>query len=128
MANFRCERIYVMLDDPVPGLDHLKAIDPFEFAELDTDGIAELLDVDPLSRFLYAPFERPRWRPAAKGLTTVRRLREYYEGLTEAQRVSAAIHPELLEKTRRVLQQLEDVLDAADTRDRKFYLQARDLA
>ena len=29
MANFRCERLFVMLDEPVPGLDHLKAVDPW---------------------------------------------------------------------------------------------------
>ena len=32
MANFRCERLFVMLDEPVPGLNHLKAVDPVEFA------------------------------------------------------------------------------------------------
>jgi hypothetical protein len=40
MANFRCERAFVMLDEPVPGLNHLKAVDPEAFAYLLSDEIS----------------------------------------------------------------------------------------
>jgi hypothetical protein len=40
MANFRCERAFVMLDEPVPGLNHLRAVDPEGFADLLNDAIS----------------------------------------------------------------------------------------
>jgi hypothetical protein len=43
MANFRCERLFVMLDEPVPGLNHLKAVDAVEFAWHHSDAHAEQL-------------------------------------------------------------------------------------
>ena len=42
MANFRCERLFLMLDEPIPGLDHLRAVDPEQFAWHGTDREAEL--------------------------------------------------------------------------------------
>ncbi len=131
MANFRCERVLVMLDDPVPGLDHLRAVDPVKLADL----FSETLDnhamdagLTPLTDFLFAPFDRPRWKPALKGLQTVQGLIALYQ-----QWQSAGIDPFSAGGTPRwaqdleVLSQLEAVLDAADTRDRKFYFAARDL-
>ncbi|MBY0395236.1 MAG: hypothetical protein K2X91_02045, partial [Thermoleophilia bacterium] len=71
MANFRCERLFVMLDEPVPGLNHMKAVDPVEFAWHDSDLDAQRLDLTPLGDFSFAPFERRRWSPASEGLKTV---------------------------------------------------------
>lgn len=53
MANFRCERLFVVLDEPVPGLDHVRAVDPVEFAWLGTDAHAGALGVTPLSSFAF---------------------------------------------------------------------------
>lgn len=130
MSNFRCERLFVMLDDPVPGLDHLKAIDPVRLSELyggDNDSDADIADLPPLSTFVYAPFDRPKWRAAAKGLKTVRGLIEYYEQCLQRGSDSFGHAPDAIARKIETLKQLEEVLDAADTRDRKFYLLARDL-
>ncbi len=128
MANFRCERIFVMLDEPVPGLDHLKAVDPFEFAWLGFDDPVELLDLKPLSTFIFAPFERPRWRPAAEGLKTIRGLIKLYREEVAQDDPEFQSRDEWLAKSLAVLGQVEAVLDAADSRDRRFYFAAKDLA
>ncbi len=128
MANFRCERLYVMLDEPVPGLDHLRAFDPFEFARLDSDDLADRAALTPLSAFTYAPFEKKRWRPAAEGLGAVRGLIALYKGLRADDRPEFRARNEALAKALAVLRRVEAVLDAADARDRRFYFAARDLA
>ena len=68
MANFRCERLFVMLDEPIPGLNHLKAVEPFQFASLCSDDHAAHAGLTPHDTFTFAPFERPAWQPAATGL------------------------------------------------------------
>jgi len=128
MANFRCERLFVMLDEPVPGLDHLKAVDPFEFACHHSDDHAEQAGLTPLGSFTFAPFERPRWQPAAKGLKTVRGLIDLYRGRLAQGRNPYGYTAEVVTGKLAVLEQVEAVLDAADSRDRLFYLAARDLA
>ena len=127
MANFRCERLFVMIDEPIPGLDHLRAVDPEQFAWHGTDREAELEGLTPLGDFTYAPFDRKRWRPAAEGLKTVRGLIQLYTGW-----VSRGHNPyerplESITETLDVLSQVEAVLDAADSRDRRFCLAAKDL-
>jgi hypothetical protein len=129
MANFRCERLFVMLDEPIPGLDHLRAVDPIGFASLFSEDDAESIDVTPLERFCYAPFDRPRWRPAAEGLVSVQALIALYEkwlsrGEDEPGRYTSDVLKEMLG----VLRQVEAVLDAADSRDRRFYFKMKDLA
>jgi hypothetical protein len=128
MANFRCERLFVMLDEPVPGLDHLKAVDPVEFAFLYADDDAEQLGVTPLGTFTYAPFEKKRWRPAREGLTTVRRLIRLYQERIALNRPEDEQRNNLLKTKLAVLNQVKAVLDAADSKDRLFYLAAKDLA
>jgi hypothetical protein len=128
MANFRCERIFVVLDEPVPGLDHLRAIDPVELAWLHSDNDAIANGVQPLRDFSFAPFERPRWRPASEGLATVRALITLYEKWLQRGEDPYGCKPTVLQNKLVVLRQLQSVLDAADTRDRKFYLAVRDLA
>lgn len=131
MANFRCERVFVILDEPVPGLDHLKAVDPEGFAALLSDELSFWLTEaghTPLIDFLYAPFDRPRWRRAGKGLDSVRAAIALYR-----QWLTAGSNPlgwpiARMERELVVLGQVEGVLDAADTRDRRFYFAAKDLA
>lgn len=128
MANFRCERLFIRLDEPVPGLDHLKAVDPFALARLETDADAEAAGLTPLSDFVAAPFDRPRWRPAADGLATVRGLLALYRDWLERGHNPRGCPANLLSEQAAVLGQVERVLEAADSRDRRFYLLARDLA
>jgi hypothetical protein len=129
MANFRCERLFVMLDEPVPGFDHLHAVDPEAFAALFSEDDAESIDIIPIERYAYGPSDRPRWHRAADGLHTVRSLIELYEkwlsrGPGEAGRYTA----EALNENLAVLRKVEAVLDAADSRDRRFYFKMKDLA
>jgi hypothetical protein len=127
MANFRCERLFVMLDDPIPGFDHLRAVEPFEFAESVSDSEALTLGVTPLNDFAYAPFQRPRWRPAAEGLESVRALIGLYEKWLARGKCDFGYRMDFVEQKLRVMRQVESVLDAADTHDRQFHFAMRDL-
>ena len=74
MGNYRCERMFVMLERAIPGLDHLKAVDPVELAWHQSNADAESLGVPTIEDFCIAAFdgpppwrEKPRWLPAAEG-------------------------------------------------------------
>jgi hypothetical protein len=127
MANFRCERLFVMLDEPVPGLNHLKAVDPIEFAWLHSDHHAESLRLIPLGSFVFAPFDRKKWYPAAEGLKTVRGLIDLYQTWISRGHNEYGFSNETLTTKLDVLRQVESVLEAADARDRRFYFAAKDL-
>ena len=130
MANFRCERAFVMLDEPVPGLNHLKAVDPEAFAYLLSDEISYWMTgagYTPLIDFLYAPFDRPKWRPAGKGLQSVRGAMDLYQKWLDAGANPLGWSRERMEKELVVLGQVAEVLDLADARDRRFYFAAKDL-
>jgi hypothetical protein len=138
MANFRAERVFVMLDQPIPGFDHLKAIDPVELcfactlSQMDSDR----LNLDRLYSFAVAtgerswePREKPRWRPASKGLIAVRGLLAHYdERIARGQGSAGGLIPSALPRIVAVLRKLEAVLDGADTHDRQFCLAVKDLA
>ena len=128
MANFRCERLFVMLDEPVSGLDHLKAVDPIEFAWHLSDNDAEQLGLTPLDDFTFAAFQRPRWQSAAKGLETVRGLIGLYRGWLVRGSNPYGYAEKVLATKIGVLEQVEAILVAADSHDRQFYLLAKDLA
>lgn len=131
MADFRCERAFVMLDEPVPGLDHLHAVDAEGFAALLNDAMSFWMQeagYTPLTDFLYAPFDRPKWRRASKGLRSVRGAMELYQKWLEAGTNPLGCTQESLERDLAVLGQVAEVLDLADARDRRFYFAARDLA
>jgi hypothetical protein len=131
MANFRCERAIVMLDEPVPGLDHLRAVDPVGFAELLNDAISFWMveaGYTPLTDFLYAPYDRPKGRPAGKGLRSVRGSMELYRKWLDAGTNPLGCTRESLERDLAVLSQVAEGLDLADARDRRFYFAARDSA
>ena len=76
----------------------------------------------------YGSFERKRWRPAAEGLRTIRGLIEVYEGKVVQAQVEFMSKDEGLAKKLAVLRQVEAVLNAADSRDRRFCFAAKDLA
>jgi hypothetical protein len=78
MANFRLERLLVMLDGPVPGLEPLAAVDPVEFAWHGSNMIAAQLGVTPLDDFIYGPSDRPRWHAVDEVIPTVRALLHQY--------------------------------------------------
>ena len=131
MADFRCERAFVMLDEPAPGLNHLRAVDAEGFAILLNDAISFWMveaGYTPLTDFAYAPYDCPRWRPAGKGLRSVRGAMELYRKWLEAGRNPLGHTQESLEQDLAVLAQVAEVLEAADGRDSRFYFAARDLA
>jgi hypothetical protein len=128
MADFRCERLFVMLDEPVPGLDHLRAVDPVRFSMHYSDDHAEQLGLTPLSDFTFAPFERARWYAAAEGLSTVRGLCDLYRDWLSAESNPYGFTADMLARKIEVLEQVEAVLDVAAARDRRFHLAAKDLA
>src|SRR5262245_26320203 len=78
------EELRIRLERPIPGKDHLKAIDPERFAEFHGrwDDVAQLLDVDRINDFYVYEGEygnySVRWHRASKGLKAVRALLEYY--------------------------------------------------
>jgi hypothetical protein len=127
MANFRLERLFVILDEPVPGIDHLKAVDPVEFAWHLSNEIAEQLGVTPFDEFTYAPFQRPKWHEPDEGLKTARGLLDQYRKWLEAGTNPYMYPSETLKNKIIVLEQVEDVLTAASSLDRQFYLAAKDL-
>lgn len=128
MANFRMERLFVMLDEPVPGLNHFKAIDPEEFAWHGTNLVADQLGIARLDEFTFAPFQKPRWHSCAEGLETVNALLDKHREWRNAETNPFDYGPEVLDEKITILTQLQSVLQAADSLDRRFYLAAKDLA
>ena len=131
MADFRCERAFVMLDEPVPGLNHMRAVHPEAFAQLLNDAISFWMveaGYKPLTDFLYAPYDRPKWRPAGKGLRSVRGAMGLYRKWLEAGTNPLGWSREHMQQDLAVLDQVAQVLDLVDGRDRRFYFAARDLA
>lgn len=108
------EKLYIRLQRPIPGVDHVKALDPEQFAQAHGawDDVAPLLDVDTINEFYVYEGEygknSMKWHRAAKGLKAVRALLEYYRegrGALAANERQATI--ELFEK-------VESILDDAD--------------
>lgn len=127
MASFRLERLFVMLNEPVPGLDHLKVIDATEFAWHNSDQHAESLGVTPLGAFTFAPSDPPEWHDARESLATVHALRSLYANWIAKGTNPLGYKEAVLVKKAAVLEKAEEILAAADSLGRKFYLAARDL-
>lgn len=137
MANFRAERVFVMLKEPIQGFDHIKAVDPTDLCEacVLSEADSDSLDLDRLFNFGVAagerswePREKARWRRAAKGLKAVRGLLTHYdERIAKGEASCGGLVSSALPKIAAVLRQLEAVLDKADTYDRRFYLAVKDL-
>ncbi len=137
MANFRAERIFVMLDSAIPGFDHIKAIDPAELCRActTTRTDSDLLNLPPLENFTFAagdrswePRQKSRWFHAADGLKSARGLIAYYQAqITKGEGSAAGLPQTALRPLVETLRQLETLLDKADTYDRKFSLAVKDL-
>ncbi|HAH46689.1 hypothetical protein [Gimesia sp.] len=123
MADFRLEKLYVILDEPIPGINHLQAVDPEEFAWHDTFDLTQQLGVTPLDDFTYAPFDREVWYPAGAGLKSIRSLlQEFRRQAATSEEVQQRMQPRI-----NMFEKLEELFDQADAHDREFYLSARDL-
>src|SRR5258706_14239535 len=81
MVGMGSEHATIRLDRPVPGLDHIKAVDQTELCSVlySVDEDAEYLDLDSVKGFCIWPGQRPRWWPASAGLKTIRGLIADYE-------------------------------------------------
>jgi hypothetical protein len=128
VADFRLERLFVMLDEPIAGLDHMRAVDPVELAWHGSNALAEQAGLVPLDEFTFAPFERPRWRQASVGLKTVRGLCAIYRAWLASGQNPYGYGADVVRSKLSVMDQLEAVLAEADSAGRRFYLGARDLA
>jgi hypothetical protein len=130
VANFRCERVLVILDEPIPGLNHLNAVNATALASLLSEDLTFWMveaGLIPFADFLFAPFDRPRWRPAGKGLQSVQGTMALIEQWIKVGKNPLGRSLGSLQEDLEVLQQVADVLDMADARDRRFYFAARDL-
>lgn len=122
MTNFRAERLLIRVAGALD-FDPNAGIDVAEFALImvcDSGG----LDRPSLQEFSFAPYEYPRWFPAASGLAVVRAvIRE-----SEAELANSDEHrrPQI-EKKIAVLQAVEAQLDRIDLKDYQFHFQVRDL-
>lgn len=138
MANFRAERVFVMLKEPIPGFDHLKALDPTTLCSACTlsENDSNCLNLDGLFSFGVAagerpwePREKPRWRAASKGLVALRGLLTHYDDrIAKGEGSCGGLIPSALPEVAAVLRHLEGVLEKADAYDRRFYLAVKDLA
>jgi hypothetical protein len=122
MANFRAERLFIRvageLDfDPNQGIN----AEEFAFAMVCD---ADAYDRSSLQDYTFAPYDRPRWFRASKGLVTVRAV------IAEEEAKLASATPEQrthIEKKIKVLRAVEDNLDAIDLKNYKFHFLARDI-
>ncbi|TWT29896.1 hypothetical protein [Blastopirellula retiformator] len=123
MANFRCERILLRLNEMIRDFDPNGGLDHEELAW----SLGDQTDYGPndpqMWDYVVGPGERPRWHSAMAGLNTLRSLIERLENPAfSAQRTPEAVQSQLV-----ALRALEEKLDRIDTYDRKFYLLAKDL-
>jgi hypothetical protein len=122
MANFRAERLFIRVNGALD-FDPNEGINAEEFAYAMVCD-ADAYDRPSLQDYSFAPFERPRWFPASKGLTVVRAVIAEEEA-----RLHLATPEEKTEMDRKleVLRAVEDKLNAIDLKDYKFYFLVRDL-
>ena len=108
------EKLYIRLQRPIPGVDHLKAVDSEEFANFhgNWDDVAPLLDVETMNDFYVYEGEDGKdpvkWHRASKGLRAIRAILEYYrEG-------RGSLNTEQRQATISLFQKVESILDDAD--------------
>jgi hypothetical protein len=130
------ERVYLKLNRPIPGVDHLKAFDPWKMANTfsTTYDDCQALGLPPLEDFSVEDFdgppayrEPPAWKKASAGLKVARALIALYE-----KRIAAGADPQgrrlvVLEEAVEVLKQLANVLEDADVREVRFCFGVKDL-
>ncbi len=106
MANFRSERLFIRVAGALD-FDPNEGIDVSEFAFImvcDSDVYGR----DSLRDYTFAPFDKPRWFPAAKGLATVRAI------IADLEKKLSKAEPETQESLTKqiaVLRVVEDRLD-----------------
>ena len=125
MANFRTERLFIRVNGSIDGFDPNEGIDVVTFANIMIDD-QDSYGRPSLADFTFAPFDRPKWFPAAKGLQAVRELAAKVE--TKFQGCDDDLQLERLQNELQTLRAVEDRLDIVDTHDLKFCFLARDLA
>jgi hypothetical protein len=138
MSNFRAERVFVMLEEPIPGFDHIKSIDPSELCTACalSDNDSDCLNLDRLLSFSFAagerswePREKPRWRAPLKGLKALRGLLTHYDDrIAKGEGSCGGLIASALPGIAATLRQMEAVLEKADSYDRRFCLAVKDLA
>ena len=123
MADFRAEQLYIRVEGMIDGFDPNEGIDADEFAFVMVRDHGSY-ERTPLGDFTFAPFERPRWFPAAEGLESVRgfiaELEANSKTCDEDRRVG-------IERDLRTLRAVEDRLDWIDVKGLRFHFIARDL-
>jgi hypothetical protein len=118
VADPKC---FVRLEEPVPGIDHIKFIDHRQFAEAHhlIDTTASQLGVDGINDFYVYKGElgsNPvRWHSAADGLVAFRAVKDYIE-----RHESLETSADYRVLTLNVLARLEELLVEADSRDIRF--------
>jgi hypothetical protein len=123
MANFRMERLFIRVNGFIDGFDPNEGIDVAEFAFLCVRDHGTY-ERNPLSGFVSAPVDRPRWFRASEGLDAVRgfisELEAQLKGCDEKRRAG-------IERDIQTLRTVEDRLDRIDLKDLKFHFLAKDL-
>jgi hypothetical protein len=114
------DKLYIRLQRPIPGIDHLKAVDAGQLAEFHGywDDLAAQLGAERINDFYVYDGEYGkdpvRWHRASKGLAALRAVLEYYRSgrgsVGEPQR-QAVIE---------LFQKVESILGEADVRDIRF--------
>jgi hypothetical protein len=114
------EKLYIRLQRPIPGVDHVKTIDARRFAEYHGhwDDVAKQLDVEGINDFYVyeghfgtAPV---KWHRASIGLKALRAVLECYQ--TGQISMSDEERQPIIE----LFQAVEGILDEADSRDIRF--------
>ncbi len=114
------EKLYVRLQRPIPGLDHVQAIVAGRFAEYHGrwDDVAQQLGVQRINDFYIYEGEYGktpgRWHRTSKGLKAVRAVLEYYRS------GQGSMSDEQRQATVELFQAVENILDKADGCDIRF--------
>jgi hypothetical protein len=114
------EKLYIRLQQPIPGVDPLVAIDPELFSDLHHawDSVAEQIDADRINDFYTYEGEygksQGRWHRASKGLKAVRAILEYYRN------GKGSVSDDQRNTTIELFEKVESILDDADLHDIRF--------
>ena len=127
MSNHRAERALLLLERPIPGIDHLRAIDAAELLYATSNRCdADSAGIRPFEDFCFGWFGKVKWANAQEGLRTTRELIALYEKWKTMGPQPGQGTVESLEQKITVLRKLEALLDQADARDIRFCLAIRD--
>lgn len=117
----------LMLEKPIPGLNHLRAFESDELTELVySRPDAESAGITPFQDFCVGWGGRRRWASAAEGLKVARAMIGLYEKWLAGEPVPGRGTSESIDKKLGVLRRLESILDQADSRDIRFTIAVND--